>query len=296
MKRIALGLIIGLLLLSGVVRGASISYYRREAEVGLDGTGVEDTVIFNEAPGTLEIPFFFNVKNFDSRSTLSEHSCEVSDKQYGSLIACNLPQDESGRLSLEFDTNELVRDTSKHYYFEDDLDVPLDTEKVIYNVRLSEGLVLIDEDLNTPFQRFSPSYGKQSSDGRRIYVIWSQENVSEGEGVRPQVSFERSRENGGMGGGYVVVIGILLILGFLAFAALSGGKDNDKMPEALKKDEREILKIVKDSGGEIKQKRIVDAVDFSKAKVSRMVQDLKERGLLETEKVGRTNRVRLTGD
>lgn len=293
MKKIALALLATLVFLPGVVEAASISLYRRDSTISPVETSVEDTVLFNEAPDTLEIPLLFSAHTFEASSTLSEHSCSIEEKDYGSLITCDLPEGEGGRLSLDFITNEIVRHTGEHYYFEDDLNAPYYTEDMVYNARLEEGYVLIDGDMDTPFPVFSPGYGQEGSDGRRIYVIWSTEDIDEGDGIRTRLSFERTEEpEEGFGEVYIVGIGVALVLALLLIGS-SLGKEEEGIPQALKDDERKIMEIVESSGGEIKQKRIVDNVEFSKAKVSRLIHDLKERGLLETKKVGRTNRVRL---
>ncbi len=294
MKKLFFGLLLGFILVSGVAEAASISFYRREALIGPEETSIEDTIVFEEAPGSLEIPLFFRAYDFNTRSTLSNHSCEMDDVSYGSVIRCDIPEGEGGRLSLIFNTEGLVRHTGDHYYFEDSLDAPYSTGNMVYNAKLKEGFVLIDEDLDTPFQRFLPDYGQENTDGRRIYVIWSQEDVQKGNGIRPRVSFERTEEVvRDLNEAYIVLLGAVLVLLMIAVGARLGTEDVETIPDALKEDERKIMKIIEDSGGEIKQKRIVNAVDFSKAKVSRLVHDLKDRGLLETEKVGRTNRVKL---
>ncbi|MFP4116569.1 MAG: helix-turn-helix transcriptional regulator [Candidatus Aenigmatarchaeota archaeon] len=277
-----------------VAEAASLNLYRRQVLAGPAESSVEDTLLFEEAPSTLELPIFSTLSKFEARSTLSNHTCEAGEKGYGSLITCELPEGESGRLSLEFTTKGFVRETGKHYYFQDDFDTPYQTENMVYNAKLKEGLVLIDEDMETPFDRFSPSYGEEGSDGRRIYIVWSEENVSPGEGIQVSMSFEKTtRENGISLEVLIVITGVVLVALLLVLGANIGKGEEGSLPEALKDDERKTMEIIENSGGQIKQKRIVDAVDFSKAKVSRLVHDLKERGLLETEKVGRTNRVKL---
>lgn len=293
MKKIVLGLLVGFLLASGTASAASVNLYRREASIGLLDVRIEDTISFDEAPGEMEIPLMFSADEFSSRSTIRNYECGAEEREYGTLISCDLPEGESGRLTLEFTTDDLVSDVGQHYYFSDELRMPAYTETFVYRAELREGLVLIEEDMNTPFTRFSPGYGEERSDGRIIYVFWSEDDVQEDEGINPRVSYERTEEpEEGLTELYVIVLGIVLILGFMG-AALKLGDGGEGIPQALKEDERKIVEIVEDAGGEIKQKRIVEAVEFSKAKVSRLVHDLKERGLLETKKVGRTNRVRL---
>lgn len=61
----------------------------------------------------------------------------------------------------------------------------------------------------------------------------------------------------------------------------------------LEGDERRVYRRVVESGGEILQKDIVSAVPFSKAKVSRIVDKLEEKGLITKRRHGYTNKIML---
>jgi uncharacterized membrane protein len=63
--------------------------------------------------------------------------------------------------------------------------------------------------------------------------------------------------------------------------------------QVLQADEQEILKYVADEGGKCQQNEIVDSVPYSKAKVSTVLSDLEDRGIVERVKEGRTNTVSL---
>jgi hypothetical protein len=62
----------------------------------------------------------------------------------------------------------------------------------------------------------------------------------------------------------------------------------------LEGDERRVYRKVVEAGGEILQKDIVSAVPFSKAKVSRIIDKLDEKGLISKERHGYTNKIVLT--
>jgi uncharacterized membrane protein len=61
----------------------------------------------------------------------------------------------------------------------------------------------------------------------------------------------------------------------------------------LEGDERRVYRKVVEAGGEMLQKDIVDAVPFSKAKVSRIIDKLEERGLISKVRHGYTNKIML---
>ena len=64
---------------------------------------------------------------------------------------------------------------------------------------------------------------------------------------------------------------------------------------ALEGDEKKLIKEISDHGGEMLQNELVLSLNFSKAKVSRMVSDLEKRGMLVKKQYGLTNKVALAG-
>jgi hypothetical protein len=74
-------------------------------------------------------------------------------------------------------------------------------------------------------------------------------------------------------------------------------KDDSKLIEAvltaLEGDEKKLVKEIADHGGEMLQNELVLSLNFSKAKVSRMLTDLEKRGLVVKKQYGLTNKVAL---
>ncbi|MFZ3060333.1 MAG: MarR family transcriptional regulator [Candidatus Methanoperedens sp.] len=62
---------------------------------------------------------------------------------------------------------------------------------------------------------------------------------------------------------------------------------------ALEGDEKKLVKEVADHGGEMLQNELVLSLNFSKAKVSRMLNDLEKRGMVVKKHYGLTNKVAL---
>ena len=61
----------------------------------------------------------------------------------------------------------------------------------------------------------------------------------------------------------------------------------------LTSDERRIVEEIIRSGGEIKQEEISQRTGFSRSKVSRIISELEERGVITRERVGKTYILRL---
>ncbi len=67
----------------------------------------------------------------------------------------------------------------------------------------------------------------------------------------------------------------------------------DAVLTALEGDEKKLVKEIADHGGEMLQNELVLSLNFSKAKVSRMLNDLEKRGLVVKKQYGLTNKVAL---
>jgi hypothetical protein len=79
-------------------------------------------------------------------------------------------------------------------------------------------------------------------------------------------------------------------------AASAGVDDTDETPpEALLSNEEQVLKLLRDNGGRIKQQRVASELDWTAAKTSQVIGGLREDGDLETFRIGRENVVTLPG-
>ncbi len=80
-------------------------------------------------------------------------------------------------------------------------------------------------------------------------------------------------------------------------AAFADVKDEslliDAVLTALEGDEKKLVKEIADHDGEMLQNELVLSLNFSKAKVSRMLTDLEKRGLVVKKQYGLTNKVAL---
>ncbi|MDY6774162.1 MAG: MarR family transcriptional regulator, partial [Candidatus Nanohaloarchaea archaeon] len=100
----------------------------------------------------------------------------------------------------------------------------------------------------------------------------------------------------GDGGDVLLAAVVLLLAGLVVYfrREYGGEKTIASVFPVLKEDEKEVMRYLIDSEGEAEQREIVDNLDYSKAKISRLVSDLEERNLVEKEKRGRVNVVKLT--
>ncbi len=194
---------------------------------------------------------------------------------------------------IEINPSFTVKDTIKKQgnvsYFSLDIPVLWDTEEISINVKIPNGMALMDND-NYPL---SPSDAKIGSDGRRIIVSWNFENMEKGDVIPIRVYYE-SMEAGLIGNlnekWFVVLILAVIITAVIVNRLLS--KRSQLVLSVLNENEKMIVDLIKDQHTDkVDQRKLVELSGFSKAKVSRIIQSLEERGLVEREKTGRKNRV-----
>lgn len=93
----------------------------------------------------------------------------------------------------------------------------------------------------------------------------------------------------------------LILAGVGVFIILSGGKYQEEITEkekklektisTLKGDEKKTFKTIKESGGAIFQSELVEKTGFSKVKVTRVLDKLEGKGLIERRRRGMSNLV-----
>nr|WP_304364523.1 hypothetical protein [Methanosarcina sp. KYL-1] len=70
----------------------------------------------------------------------------------------------------------------------------------------------------------------------------------------------------------------------------------DVLLRALEGDERKAVELITAKGGRILQNELVNSLDFSKAKVSRVLMNLERRGIIEKKKYGLTNCISIANE
>lgn len=271
-----------------------LSFFETDINLEWEKANFDLTLIFDERPESFRLPIFYQIEKFEYETNFENGVCNQKEENWGTLIKCDFSKAEGRgqRLSLKYSSSQIISDLEKRKMLDVDVAFPLKTEKAVIRATLNEGLVLMREGNETALSPFSPRDGNKGSDGRRIYVYWERKDVPKGEKIGVTLLYEKLKKEGFKlsrellflaGSGFLI-----LVLLFLIFYSR-------KKPEisVLKEDERNVVEILENYGGECKQKRIVKETEYSKTKVSRLIKNLKERGLVEIERLGRTNRIKL---
>ena len=199
-------------------------------------------------------------------------------------------------ISTKFRIRNLVRKVGNVSFFSFDVPITYPTDFVKIIVRLPKGM-FVSDSVEMPL---SPSGSFSTVKEKRIIEIWEFENKNPGDIIPIRIYYEAGEIpvmselfETLMGLRIIIVIfGVVLVFTIFYF----GKKLKERREEVfsiLNVDEKRIIDLIRSHGGKIDQRELVRLTDFSKAKVSRLVKELKERGVVEVERRGRKNRVYL---
>jgi uncharacterized membrane protein len=277
------------------VYAIGIEYYGIESRLEKNLT-VKNTVTlaFNHSISNFDYPFKNNIYNLEIESKYDFADCTPVDN----VISCKFVskgEENRTQITFEFETRDNIKIVEGEYKFE--VNYPIDNfvHRIFNMVYLPETATL---STSIPNESFSPRYGKTGSDGRHIVIYWEREDIKPGDDLYFSVSYKIPVSEMPMGSIYgvaiTVVIAVIIIVALGIFYMKSIRKESiEVVMPLLKRDEKKIIDILRERGRTTNQRVLVRETDFSKAKVSRLVASLKERGIIDVEHIGRTNKVTL---
>ncbi|MFH0832495.1 MAG: hypothetical protein V1900_02110 [Candidatus Aenigmatarchaeota archaeon] len=213
--------------------------------------------------------------------------CIVSRKEVGTSILCENIHAE--RVVYRFRAIDMISDFNNNYLkdFKYRFSITQITEKFYLVIKLPLGAGLVEESKlgETGLKTFEPSWGKEGSDGRKIFITWELENPKIGTGIDARIIYEQLFEFSL----FPVIIIFALIAILLVVLFFFRRKTIKDMLPVLNEGERKIMEILLKERKGVDQRIIVKEMDYSKAKVSRIIQNLGDRGLIEKIRKGRSN-------
>ncbi|MBW6451139.1 MAG: hypothetical protein K0B02_00225 [DPANN group archaeon] len=225
-----------------------------------------------------------NIKAFDSGGPVS---CTMEQLSYGTQIVCvpNVDVSDGYIINLYFDAFNLQKTEGQAILFSYNLGVMSPTDSVSVSVVLPDGMGLVE--MIGDVVPYFPSYGTIGSTGRNINIYWSLFDLSLGK----TYSFEATYETLSLSesDNLFIYLILIIIISYFIFLKFFSKPKVETILSVLKKDEKSVLDIIMSSGGSCIQRKIVKETDFSKARVSRIIRDLGERGLIRKVPRGRTN-------
>ncbi len=216
--------------------------------------------------------------------------CSVKSLELGTSIICE--NINAKKIVYRFRSLDKVSDLQGLNMFRHRFSVTQPAERFSMTLKLPLGTAIVEKSKldGTGLKPFEPSWGQEGSDGRRIFVNWEAEKPSLGMTIDVSVIYERVVETS-----QILSLAIILsIAAALLFVIIIFRRKHveDLMP-ILTESERKVMEILFKEKTGIDQRKIVKEMDFSKSKVSRIIQNLSSRGLIERERKGRANIIKL---
>lgn len=246
------------------------------------------TLIFvNSSNQTFLIPIGFpnNIK------IESDADCKVQSGVLETNIFCIIETSNKTNVIITYDSDQKIG-RSNYYLFADNFKFNNDINTVPILIKLPEGT-----GLREPIESsYSPENALIGSDGRRTIINWQMNDLKKGDRVDISIAYEQIGE---------IIISefpIEIMAMIIILAAVSIGvfyqfywknKNVKIILPILKKDEKKIFDTITKHGNGVNQKIIVDNSGYSKAKVSKVLKSLEERGVLKLERIGRKNKVHI---
>jgi uncharacterized membrane protein len=276
----------------GSVNAVGLEYYGIEDSINEDlSVNNEVTLKFDSPITHLKYQLGFKVYNLTATSDFDSVDCEVREKDAGSDILCDFVgmTKKENMLKFRFITKDSVKRVDGKYQFSINYGISVPVERVTALIKLPENGVLSEEPAN---QSYSPEDGNILTDGKHIMVNWERMNLTSGEGLQFAVIYSMPATLSSFVIVSLTLIIIVIMIGLIMYVKRGSRKPEEIVGSVLNKNENTIINLLKKHDGKAVQKVLVRETDFSKAKVSRIVKNLKERGLVNIEPVsGRENRV-----
>lgn len=226
----------------------------------------------------------------DNIKVESVADCKVQTGMLETNIVCSMKASNRTDIIISYDSNQKINKRDNYFLFTDSFKININTNTTPILVKLPEGTGLREPVENS----FSPKNALIGSDGRRTIINWQINDLKKGDRIDVYLAFEKIGE--------VIIsefpIEIFVIIIIITFAAVIifyqfywKQKSVKLILPVLKKDEKIIFDTIMKHGNGINQKIIVNDSGYSKAKVSKVLNSLKERGLIKLERIGRKNKV-----
>lgn len=282
--------------ISGNGLAVGLEYYGIDSEINDDMiVSSKVTLKFDSAISHLDYRFDFEIYDLEAEADFNWVNCELDVREGMSDVSCDFMGMSSAKktLILEFKSKTGIKMVNDRYQYSFEYDISLPVERLFVSIKLPRNGILAEEVAN---ESYFPPDGEIFTDGRHIIVYWERQNLDEGDSAQFSILYTIPMV-GGMFYNIIITVMTLVVIVVmvgLAFYIRRAPKTIDAIKAVLNRDEKIIVDILNNYKGKMGQKVIVRESDFSKAKVSRLIKSMKERGIIDIEPVsGRENRIML---
>ncbi|MBI2545417.1 MAG: winged helix-turn-helix transcriptional regulator [Candidatus Aenigmarchaeota archaeon] len=270
---------------------AQIQFYDADADLASNGNAkIKLTINFVNPETEFQMTVLGAVKNVNASTNSGPVACTTTGGA-ASIINCKMSLTPDRRtFDLSFETQDFAKNLGDRNLFTIDLSLGQDISAASATVKLPEGYALANTSL---IPAASPTPSNIVSDGRRIIINWNFQNIKADQSFRVQTLYEPIENNIPTNIISIIVTLVLVIVGGAFFYFRRSKQPKEVILSVLDDFEKRIVEVITAAGGEINQRRVVQETNLSKAKVSRVIKRLQERGLIEVIHLGRTNKLKL---
>lgn len=288
MKRILIAIAVFLLVFLPNLSWATSTFesYTETADMGLTGVHESITIIVNTT-GQSDIEFLLLPDIENLKVALNDEAIVCSTKAEVGLtkISCDFGKQMVGKyfLSLEFDSAYPIIKLDNRLMFKTSYRPPFETKKFILILKLPVGYGISDPTLYV-----TPSADRIYSDGQRHILLWQRADLKE--------VFDTSviAEPVIKPADYTMLIFIVIVIS-IAIVYLWHRQRKKVFHKLvyphLIESEKAVVDALEANLGVLKQKEIQKITSFSKAKLSRVLKNLEQRGIIEKKPLGNTYKV-----
>lgn len=284
-----------LLLMATVSHAATLTSWDTDVTVNDDGTSEwKVSLSYNGTVNRDDYWIFARATFVQVTVDGKEIRCLVSNPELGTSIVCS--NIEGSLIEYTIRTDKVVDRFDNFQIFSRTLPATRLTDKFTATVRIPLGAALAEASRlrGTGLAPFEPSFGQQGTDGRRIFVSWALQTPKLGETLTIRVIYEPlvSRIDGQLSTELLLLL-IAVAVGVFSMLIWKLRMRAEHVLPVLVGGERTVMELILKNKN-MDQRDIVRETDFSKAKVSRIVKSLGERGLVKVEPKGRTKKITLS--
>jgi len=287
--------ILGILLLATPAFASSDNYIYAETRVFSDDSAHVGISITLDSPQQREIAVpISGVTDFSkviTEANFAGFSCRpVDSSSYDLLIVCDVSPitNSRGSFKIEFDSYSLMNSAGGFRKFHQQLIAPPGFKLA----RMQLKLILPEGSDMKDYTPSDPSIVSVAKHGTITEALWTKTDVLPTDLLDARATYVPSNTEVNLSVFYGIII-VLAVLAGSAFVYRRKLSPQMLMP-VLKSDEKLVMESVLKHGGTAHQKIIVRESNYSKAKVSKVLKSLADRGIVKLERVGRSNKVSLS--
>ncbi len=288
MKKLLITAVIGFIIFSLPVFSAEIHQYSVNTEIFSNNTvHYKTSLLFVDYANET---FSFLLLSADNIKIEGAADCKIVKKALGTEISCFMTSSGPTSIDVEYDSSESIIKKDGYVLFSDSFRMFLDTKTLSIIIKLPEGSGLKEPIENS----YSPPDALKGSDGRKLILNWVKNDLKQGDRLDVSIAFEKFSIIVPFSTPIeaILAISLIVLVAFVFVYRLFLSKRYLKLViPILKEDEKLIFNSLMKHGDGVNQKLIVKDSGYSKAKVSKVLTSLRERGIVRLERIGRSNKV-----